>query len=310
MSAPSSVTRGRERPGAHCDTHELFRRWRRDQDLRAREALVREYLPLARKLASRWRDAPEPFEDLVQVATVGLLGAIDRFDPDRGRAFRSYAIPTILGELKRHFRDHCWKVHVRRSDQELALALRRAGQDLAASRRRTPTVEQLAEYLEITVEQAITGLEAAGTQTLASLDAPVGELDEESGVLAEMLGRDDEGYGLIEAKAALSVGLAGLTDPERQLLTLHYRHGLTQRQIATLVGVSQMQVSRLLRRTLAKLRCAYDGPVPDQQRADMPAVLTRPTRQPSRRRDSEPGVRGVPRVDPSAIRRVPLRALP
>ena len=263
MSAASSFSQDRERLGARCSTGALFCRWRRDRDVRAREALVREYLPLARKLASRWRNTPEPFEDLMQVATIGLLGAIDRFDPDRGVAFSSFAVPTILGELKRHFRDHCWKVHVTRSDQELALAVQDGRQQLTLELGRAPTVDQLAEYLDISVERALIGLDAASARHLSSLDAPVGDDTAESASLGETLGREDDQYALVDARLSLSSAVAQLSVPERELLELSFNRKLTQKQIGLRLGVSQMQVCRLLRRTLDKLGAAYhDLPAP------------------------------------------------
>lgn len=281
MSVPSAVGQVRESRSARCDTRELFGRWRRERDVRAREALVHEYLPLARKLASRWGDTPEPFEDLMQVATIGLLGAIDRFDPDRGVTFGSYATPTILGELRRHFRDHCWKVHVTRSDQELVLAMQHARRELTTELRRAPTVEQLAGYLGISVERALTGLDATSARELASLDAPISDGAAESETLGEMLGCEDDRYALVDARLSLSRAVGQLSGPERELLELSLSHQLTQRQIGARLGVSQMHVSRLLRRTLGKLSAAYhDVPAPESQTATrstplrVPAMIT------------------------------------
>ncbi len=245
-------------PGrAHTDlsTAALFDRWRRFGDQTARQELVGRYLPLARKLASRYMSPYEPFEDLVQVASLGLLGAVDRFDPERGVEFSSFAIPTILGELKRYFRGTGWSAHVPRRAQELALRVETASRQLAERPGPPPSVAELAQYLELTTEEVITGLEAGSAHYSVSLDAPHAGADSESDPesLTERLGDVDERFGLIDTTVSLSAALTHLPHLERQALSLRLREDMKQTEIAARLGCSQMQVSRLLRRAASRL---------------------------------------------------------
>jgi RNA polymerase sigma-B factor len=247
----------------------LATRWQRDRDRHAREELFERFRPLARRLAGRYINPHEPLEDLVQVAYVGLLGAIDRFDPDRGVRFSSYAIPTILGELKRYFRNTGWSAHVPRGAQELALRVDRASARLAADTGRAPRVEELAQYLEIDLEDVIAGLEAGGAHYSVSLDAPApGSSPEEPQSLGDGLGAGDEGYALVEAKLSLSAAMTRLPHLERRALELRIDGDLKQSEIAAQMGCSQMQVSRLLRRAQANLQALTDpsGPAPPSPR--------------------------------------------
>jgi RNA polymerase sigma-B factor len=232
----------------------LLRRWHSGRDRRARDELVRRFLPLARKLALRYVRSSEPLEDLVQVATLGLLAAIDRFDPARGTAFSSFAVPTILGELKRHFRDHCWYVHVPRGEQELALKVQRAEQELVTRLGRSPTIDQLAELLELSAEEVCDALEVSASYRPVSLDAPVGDGDGQPTTLSEAVGDVDDRYGLIDTTLSLSSAFAKLTAREQLLLEMRFGDGMTQREIGMQIGLSQMQVSRLLRQVLVRLR--------------------------------------------------------
>lgn len=232
----------------------LFRRWQRDGDEAAREALVRQFLPLARKLARRYAQSPEPYEDLVQVASLALMKAIDRFDSDRGPSFTAFAVPTILGELRRYFRDGTWSVHVARSAQERALAVSEAADRLTDIHGRTPTANQLAEYLELSIEEVLEGLLARMAYDAQSLDGPASSADDDSVTLGETLGRDDEGYALIEDRMVVADILPSLSASEREILRMRFAEELTQSEIAARLGVSQMQVSRLLRRSLERLR--------------------------------------------------------
>ena len=211
-------------------------------------------------------------EDLVQVAYVGLLGAIDRFDASRGVRFSSFAIPTILGELKRYFRNTGWSAHVPRGAQEMALRVDRASRRLAADLGRAPRVEQLAEYLEVPVEDVIGALDAANAHYSVSLDAPVsgGEVDEAPPVLSDGLGHRDEGYGLVDAKLSIAAAVARLPHLERRALALRIDSELKQTEIAEQMGCSQMQVSRLLRRAQRHVRELTDpqlGPPPPRPSA-------------------------------------------
>jgi RNA polymerase sigma-B factor len=232
----------------------LFSRWQDDGDQRAREQLVERFLPLARKLARRYSGAHEPFDDLLQVASLGLVKAIDRFDVDRGTAFSSFAVPTILGELKRYFRDLGWSVHVPRGAQELALKVEEGRQQLMTKTGRPPSVPDLAVYLELSIEDVLGALETAGAHHTASLDAPRDDGEDDSGTLADALGEFDERFELVDARVTIASAARHLAERERRVVVLRFVDDLTQSQIAELIGVSQMQVSRILRRALAQLR--------------------------------------------------------
>jgi RNA polymerase sigma-B factor len=239
--------------GDQAESRELFVRWQRDGDARAREELVRRFLPLARKLARRYSGAHEPFEDLLQVASLGLVKAIDRFDIDRQTAFSSFAVPTILGELKRYFRDLGWSVHVPRGAQELALKVEEAQQKLTSKSGRPPSVPELAEYLELSVQDVLEALETAEAHHAASLDSPRDEGESEGGTLADAFGQIDERFELIDAKVTIAEAAKHIGQRERRVLLLRFGEDLTQSQIASMIGVSQMQVSRILRRAIAQL---------------------------------------------------------
>ncbi len=237
-----------------AQTSLLFARWQQHRDQRAREELVARFLPLARKLARRYSGAHEPFDDLLQVASLGLVKAIDRYDTSRGTAFSSFAVPTILGELKRYFRDLGWSVHVPRGAQELALKVEDGRQQLMTRTGRPPSVQELALYLELSVEHVLEALETVGAHHTASLDSPREDGDEESGTLADAFGQIDERFELVDAKVTISDAARHLGARERRVLLLRFVEDLTQSQIAEMIGVSQMQVSRILRRALDQLR--------------------------------------------------------
>jgi RNA polymerase sigma-B factor len=232
---------------------ELLISYHADGDTRARDELVRRFMPFARKLALRYIHSREPLEDLVQVACVGLLNAIERFEPGRGKKFTSFAAPTIVGELKRHFRDKGWTVHVPRDLQERALAVSRQTERLSARWGRSPTVDELAEAVDCSTEQVIEAIDAAHNYHPASLDAPVSRDGEDRCVLAETLGDDDDGFELADNRFAIAARWASLSEVERQILGLRLAHDLTQREISQRIGCSQMHVSRLLRRPMLRL---------------------------------------------------------
>ena len=237
-----------------ADIAELFERWHSDGDPVAREALVRRFMPLARRLARRYERSSEPFEDLLQVASLGLLKALDRFDPSRGHPFSSFAVPTILGEMRRYFRDCGWSVHVPRRDQERALKVRDAQEAIANERGRAPTVNQLAEYLELAAEEVIDALQATQAYETLSLDGPRSG-DEDDGVTyGDTVGREDERYELVELDATLVAALKHIPARERAMLHMRFVEDLTQTEIAARFGISQMQISRMLRRSLDQLR--------------------------------------------------------
>jgi RNA polymerase sigma-B factor len=235
----------------------LLLRYHREGDLDAREELVLRFMSLARQLASRYRHAGESQEDLVQVACVGLLKAVDRYDPLRGGGFSRYAVPTMLGELKRHFRDKGWSVHVPRATQELVLKVTDALGALPAKLGRSPRPRDLAAALDAPLEDVLEAMEAATAYEAASLDAPRAAGNEDGDwTYADALGADDRGYELVEIGETLRGTLEALPKRERVILRLRFEQDLTQAEIAELVGVSQMHVSRLLRRSLDRLSAA------------------------------------------------------
>lgn len=233
---------------------DLFDRWRTQEDRRARDEIFRRHLPLARGLALRYRSALEPIEDLIQVAGLGLLAAMDRFDPARGESFPAFAVPTILGELRRHFRDTGWAAHVPRPAQELTQRIEAASRELIPRAGRAPTLNEIAEYLEITTEDVLVGLSAAAAKRSVSLDAPVRA---EPISLADTLGAPDDRFALVDMRLALSAAVRRLPLPERHALVLRLQGDLKQSEIAERLGCSQMQVSRLLRHAADALRVQH-----------------------------------------------------
>jgi RNA polymerase sigma-B factor len=253
-SVATAKPRSRALPLTNDDSGELFERWQKEGDQVAREALVQRFMPLARSLARRYDRSSEPYEDLLQVAALGLLKAMDRFDPERGPSFASFAIPTILGEMRRYFRDSGWSLHVPRGDKERALKVRDAQEAFANEHGHAPTVGQLAQYLELEDEQVIDALLAIQAYESLSLDAPRPGADDEAITYGDSVGEDDSRYELIELDATVVAVLDQIPARERQILRMRFVEGLTQTQIAARVDVSQMQVSRLLRRSLDQLR--------------------------------------------------------
>jgi RNA polymerase sigma-B factor len=217
-----------------------------------RDQLVRMHLPLVEHLARRFRNRGEPLDDLTQVATIGLIKSVDRFDVERGVEFSTYATPTVVGEIKRHFRDKGWAVRVPRRLQELRLALTTATGELSQRHGRAPTVHELAEHLKISEEEVLEGLESANAYSTLSLDVP--DTDDESPAVADTLGSEDEALEGVEYRESLKPLLEQLPPREKTILLLRFFGNMTQSQIAQEVGISQMHVSRLLARTLAQLR--------------------------------------------------------
>ena len=245
-----------DRDEARETERQLLVRYHREGDLAAREELAERFLPLARDLALRYTYTDEPFDDLLQVASLGLIKAIDRFEPGRGTKFTSYAAPTILGELKRHFRDKGWSLHVPRDLQERTLAVSRATEILSKELGRSPKVREVAGHLGCSPEQVLEAQEASASYEAASLDAPTARDDGESASLVEMLGGEDSAYELVEDRAAIASTWMALPEVERQVLELRFMYDLTQREIGERIGYSQMHVSRLLRRALTRLETA------------------------------------------------------
>ena len=218
-----------------------------------RDELVEMHLPLVEYLARRFRNRGEPLDDLVQVATIGLIKAVDRFDLERGVEFSTYATPTIVGEIKRHFRDKGWAIRVPRRLQELKLSLAKATSELSQRNGRSPTVGELAGHLNMSEEDVLEGLESANAYSAVSLDAPDNGEDETHAV-ADTLGSTDDSLEGVEYRESLKPLLERLPAREKRILLLRFFGNMTQSQIAAELGISQMHVSRLLARTLAQLR--------------------------------------------------------
>jgi RNA polymerase sigma-B factor len=225
----------------------------REGDGHAREAFVERYMPLARSLALRYRRASEPLDDLVQVAAMGLVKAVDRWDPDRGLAFSSYAVPTILGELRRYFRDATWDVRPARDLQELCLAVEEARDALWVELGNSPTVGDIARHLNRPQEAVMEALQASEGRSLRSLDAPVHEEEGDSASAGDLIGGDDPEYERVEAGVTIE-HLTGILDERAQeILRLRFQEDLLQSEIAERVGCSQMHVSRIIRSSLERL---------------------------------------------------------
>jgi RNA polymerase sigma-B factor len=246
-----------EAPGPReqlAEEQELLDRYYRNRDQRVREELVQRFMPLARRLAARYRGDREPLDDLVQVASLGLVKALDRFDPRRGVAFSSYAVPTILGELKRHFRDRGWSVRVPRDLQERIARVDRAIAELPGKLGRAPSVNEIADRLEVDPEEVLEAMEAGQAHHAMSLDAQAQNEDGEGIPLTERLGGSDPAFDTVEYGAAITDALESLSDRDRTVLHLRFIEDMTQTEIADRVGVSQMHVSRILRAAVERLR--------------------------------------------------------
>jgi RNA polymerase sigma-B factor len=231
------------------DEHELLRRWHEEGDEQARRLLIERMMPLVRSLARRYANRGEPLDDLEQVGYVGLIKAVDRFDLDRELRFSTFAVPTILGEIKRHFRDRAWSVRVSRGLQELSARVTREVDRLSTKLGRSPTIEDLAEATGTTPEQVLEALQGAQAYSTVPLDEPLGD----EGEPVARIGAVDPAFAAAEQRVELSRGLRMLSERERRILLLRFFAGLTQREIAERVGISQMHVSRLLRRSLERM---------------------------------------------------------
>src|SRR3954471_23180314 len=233
----------------------LLLRYHEQGDAAAREELVERFLPLARQLARRYQRTNEPLDDLMQVASVGLVKAIDRFDPARGTAFSTYAVPTILGELKRYSRDSGWAVHVPRGMQERVMKLDGAAQELHRKLGRSPSPKELGIQLDCSEEEVLEAMEAASAYDAVSLEQQRGDSENgSSDTFQDTLGTEEERYELVEYGATIAPTLKALSPRERLILHLRFVEDMTQSEIADRIGVSQMHVSRLIRRSLARLR--------------------------------------------------------
>jgi RNA polymerase sigma-B factor len=240
------------------DEESLLDLYRSQQDLTARDELVERYLPLVRSLARRYSYTSEPLEDLCQVGAIALCKAIDRYRPGCGASFKAYAVPTIVGEMRRHFRDTGWALHIPRPLQERARVVGMGISALSARLGRSPTIAEIAEWAGISREDAIEGLEVRMAYDAKSLEGSARDDDEDAGWLAR-LGAEDDGFEIVEYQAMLERTMRALPERERVLLHLRFSEDLSQSDIAKRVGVSQMHVSRLLRRAIARLRAAADA---------------------------------------------------
>jgi RNA polymerase sigma-B factor len=264
-TVPTAAVRSSPRNGAPQDRakrqreDQLLMQQHRTGDAHAREVLIERYMPLARSLALRYRRASEPLDDLVQVASVGLVKAVDRWDPGRGLAFSSYAVPTILGELRRYFRDATWDVRPARDLQELCLAVEGAREKLWAELGRSPTVADLAERLGRAPEDVVEALQATEGRSVRSLDAPVHDEEEGSASAGDLIGADDVEYDRVEAGVTIEYLAGILDDRAREILRLRFKEDLLQSEIAERVGCSQMHVSRIIRSSLERLYAYGSG---------------------------------------------------
>lgn len=260
LPAPQQPGEPRSERRRHREA-DLLRRYAETRDAALREELVVRFLPLARSLAARYRRRTEPFEDLVGVANLGLLKSVDGYDPLRGTSFTAYAVPTILGEIRRHFRDHVWNIRLPRGLQELSMKVDGATEELVVQLGRMPTAAQVAERLGSSSEEVLDAMAAAQARQTNSLDAPRYDRQGCSRPAVEALGAGDAGFDRVEAQLACED--AGLDEREREVLELRFECELTQRQIGDMLGVSQMQVSRISRGALWKLLVAVQGQAPD-----------------------------------------------
>ena len=233
---------------------ELLRRYHEHGDLQAREQLIEQYMSLVRSLARRYSYRGEQLDDLVQIGAIGLIKAIDRFDLERGVELTTYATPNIIGEIKRHFRDKGWSVRVPRGLQELNVQLSRLVEQLTVQLGRSPTISELAKASDSTEEEVLEALESGRAYSSLSLSAGSGGDGDEDLDPLESIGEEEHEYEVSEDRAVLAPGFRALDDRERRILHLRFFEGLTQSQIAQQVGISQMHVSRLIRRSLEKIR--------------------------------------------------------
>jgi RNA polymerase sigma-B factor len=251
--SPQAASTAAVRESRVLQDRALLERYSRNRDPYARGALVERFLPLARSVARRYACPGEPFDDLVQVASLGLVKAIDRYEPDRGYAFTSFAVPTIVGELKRHFRDRTWLVRPPRELQELSMRLDRVARELLQELDRQPTVKELATALAIDEEHVVEALQARSCRDALSLQAPSRRL-ENGPMLEDELGCHDDGFDQAETRGTLDTMLALLPERQRTVLRLRFDADMTQAEIGILLGVSQMQVSRIIRAGIGRLR--------------------------------------------------------
>ena len=239
-------------------TRELFRRYKEEGDMDAREQLVMSHLNLVRFLANKFKNRGEPLDDLIQVGYLGLLKAIDRFDPDRGLEFTTYATPTILGEIKRHFRDKGWSVRVPRRLQELSAKVNQTTDELTTKLQRSPTVQEIADHLDATVDEVLEAMESSSAYSSVPLEGTSSQEGDEAPSILDRYASEDNALAFTDDRLVIEDALQSFSPREREVIELRFLQGMTQIEIAERLGISQVQVSRLLRRTLKKIQDKID----------------------------------------------------
>lgn len=239
-------------------TRELFRRFKEEGDMDAREKLVMSHLNLVRFIANKFKNRGEPIDDLIQVGYLGLLKAIDRFDPSRGLEFTTFATPTIMGEIKRHFRDKGWSVRVPRRLQELSAKVNQATDTLTSQLQRSPTIAEIADYLDATVDEVLEAMESSSAYSSVSLEAPSGADDDDTPSVIDRYATEDSDLAFTDDRIIIEEALASFSPRERDVIEMRFLKGMTQIEIAEKLSISQVQVSRLLRRTLKKIQDKID----------------------------------------------------
>ena len=239
-------------------TRELFRRFKEEGDMDAREKLVMSHLNLVRFIANKFKNRGEPIDDLIQVGYLGLLKAIDRFDPSRGLEFTTFATPTIMGEIKRHFRDKGWSVRVPRRLQELSAKVNQATDTLTSQLQRSPTIAEIADYLDATVDEVLEAMQSSSAYSSVSLEAPSGADDDDTPSVIDRYATEDSDLAFTDDRIIIEEALASFSPRERDVIEMRFLKGMTQIEIAEKLGISQVQVSRLLRRTLKKIQDKID----------------------------------------------------
>lgn len=239
-------------------THELFRRYKEEGDVEAREKLVMSHMNLVRFLANKFKNRGEPLDDLIQVGYLGLLKAIDRFDPSRGLEFTTYATPTIMGEIKRHFRDKGWSVRVPRRLQELSAKVNQTTDVLTTELQRSPKIEEIAEYLDASVDEVLEAMESSSAYSSVPLEGTGNNDNDDAPSVLDRYATEDSALNFTDDRLIIQEALKGFSPREREVIDLRFLQGMTQIEIAEQLGISQVQVSRLLRRTLKKIQDKID----------------------------------------------------
>lgn len=239
-------------------THELFRRYKEEGDVEAREKLVMSHMNLVRFLANKFKNRGEPLDDLIQVGYLGLLKAIDRFDPSRGLEFTTYATPTIMGEIKRHFRDKGWSVRVPRRLQELSAKVNQATDVLTTELQRSPKIKEIAEYLDASVDEVLEAMESSSAYSSVPLEGTGNNDNDDAPSVLDRYATEDSALNFTDDRLIIEEALKGFSPREREAIDLRFLQGMTQIEIAEQLGISQVQVSRLLRRTLKKIQDKID----------------------------------------------------